>query len=102
MLTGSHHINFRVEGHSLGTDPGHFCNYFRSGGRLKSMAFPILPPYLIRHGAEKRCSVCGAVFGKYVKPTISRAFREHVEKEHRRTQNDSAKLIAPGNDHKVK
>jgi hypothetical protein len=68
------------------------------------MKFPSLPPYLISKGDQKQCSACGATFGKHVKPSISRAFREHVEKEHRVPHiSETAKLTAPGNyHHKVK
>lgn len=67
------------------------------------MKLPSLPPYLISKGDQKQCSVCGATFEKHVKPSLSRAFREHVEREHRtQRKSENAKLTAPGNYHKVK
>jgi hypothetical protein len=43
----------------------------------------ILPPHLTSVSRIKQCSVCGTVFPKDVKPSLSRAFRKHVEEVHR-------------------
>lgn len=42
-----------------------------------------LPPHLIQQGNVKRCSACNHPFPLDVKPSLSRAFRKHVEEVHR-------------------
>jgi len=42
-----------------------------------------LPPHLVRHGNIKRCSACNHPFADDVQPSLSRAFRKHVEDIHR-------------------
>ena len=42
-----------------------------------------LPPHLITQGNIKRCSACSHPFSFDVKPSLSRAFRKHVEEVHR-------------------
>lgn len=42
-----------------------------------------LPPYLVQHGNKKLCSACNHPFPLDAKPSLSRAFRKHVEEIHR-------------------
>ena len=42
-----------------------------------------LPPHLIQQGNVKRCSACNHPFPLDVKPSLSKAFRQHVEEVHR-------------------
>jgi hypothetical protein len=44
----------------------------------------ILPPHLTSVNRVKQCSACGAVFPADVKPSLSKAFRKHVEEVHRK------------------
>jgi hypothetical protein len=44
---------------------------------------PYSPPHLVQHGNQKRCSACNHPFALDVKPSLSRAFRQHVEEMHR-------------------
>jgi hypothetical protein len=43
-----------------------------------------IPPHLISVGRIKRCSECGREFPLDVKPSLGRAFVEHVRNEHQR------------------
>ncbi|HTM15480.1 MAG TPA: hypothetical protein VL135_01205 [Terracidiphilus sp.] len=47
-----------------------------------------LPPYLVQNGPMKRCSACNHPFALDVKPSLSRAFRKHVEEVHRTSVAD--------------
>jgi hypothetical protein len=42
-----------------------------------------LPPHLIQQGNMKRCSACNHPFPLDAEPSLSRAFRRHVEEVHR-------------------
>lgn len=42
-----------------------------------------IPPYLTTVLGKKRCSVCGLVFPKDSKPSLSKAFAEHVRNAHK-------------------
>jgi hypothetical protein len=43
-----------------------------------------IPPYLTTVSEKKVCSVCGLEFPKDSKPSVSRAFAEHVRKIHKK------------------
>ena len=62
----------------------------------------LLPLHLITSNREKRCSECGLVFDKDAKPSVSRAFADHVRKDHRAAIVGTGKLTAPGDYHKSK
>lgn len=63
----------------------------------------LLPPHLISFGTVKRCSECETIFDKDAKPSVSRAFADHVRKKHRAAIVESEKkLTAPADYHKVK
>lgn len=55
-----------------------------------------LPPYLIQQGATKRCSACNHPFPLDVKPSLSRAFRRHVEEVHRTVADDDGRKLTMG------
>jgi predicted small metal-binding protein len=42
-----------------------------------------LPPYLVRRNGKQRCSVCATPFAASSEQSVSKAFAEHVRKEHR-------------------
>jgi hypothetical protein len=42
-----------------------------------------LPPYLTTVMGKKRCSACGLEFPKNSKPSLSKAFAEHIRKVHK-------------------
>jgi len=42
-----------------------------------------IPPYLTTVLGKKRCSACGMVFPKDSKPSLSKAFAEHVRSVHK-------------------
>ncbi|MBS1801909.1 MAG: hypothetical protein JST28_01005 [Acidobacteria bacterium] len=52
------------------------------------MARLSLPPHLVTQGNVKRCSACSHPFPFDVKPSLSRAFRQHVEEVHRTSVAD--------------
>lgn len=52
-----------------------------------------LPPYLIRSGLGKKCSVCGMEFTSAAQPSLSRAFRQHVEEAHRGPKAESGQKL---------
>lgn len=41
-----------------------------------------MPPHLIEVNRRKRCSECGKVFSPDSKPSLSKAFAQHVRSEH--------------------
>jgi hypothetical protein len=48
-----------------------------------------IPPYLTTVSGKKCCSVCGLEFPKGVKPSLSKAFAEHIRKIHKaKNEND--------------
>lgn len=58
------------------------------------MARLSLPPHLVAQGIIKRCSACNHPFPLDVQPSLSRAFRKHVEEVHRNAvvDDDGRKL----------
>ena len=60
------------------------------------MSRPQLPPYLFTRLGKKECSICRKVFPKDSKPSISKAFAEHVRQAHPR--KGSGKDKANGKD----
>lgn len=63
----------------------------------------LLPPHLISVGAMKRCSECETTFDKGAKPSLSRAFADHVRNKHRAAISESGKTPpAPSDYHKTK
>src|SRR5690348_7475062 len=46
-----------------------------------------IPPYLTTVLGKKRCSACGLVFPKDSKPSLSKAFAEHVRSVHKPKKN---------------
>ena len=62
------------------------------------MTHSILPPHLVRDGNEKRCSACNHRFPIDAKPSLSKAFRKHVEEVHRSksAMDDSVRLTTMG------
>jgi hypothetical protein len=44
-----------------------------------------LPPHLVSNGDVKRCSECGVPFSNDVKPSLSKAFAEHIRTAHKQT-----------------
>jgi hypothetical protein len=55
------------------------------------MSRPNLPPYLFTRLGKKECSICRKVFPKDSKPSISKAFAEHVRVVHPRKGNGKDK-----------
>ena len=55
-----------------------------------------IPPYLTTSHSQKRCSKCGEVFPKDSKPSISKAFAEHVKAAHRGNVTETPTLAASG------
>jgi len=53
---------------------GNFCRVMRRSN---------LPPYLTTVMGKKRCSACDMEFPKDSRPSVSKAFAEHVRKAHR-------------------
>lgn len=53
-----------------GDREGHKCRRFR------------LPPHLVDRDGEKLCSACGVVIPADAKPSLSKAFVEHVRQVH--------------------
>ena len=47
------------------------------------MATSKLPAYLLTRLGKKECSLCGKVFPQDVKPSLGKAFAEHVREEHK-------------------
>jgi hypothetical protein len=52
-----------------------------------------MPPHLVDVGAEKRCSECRKPFPAESQPSLSRAFREHVQLEHKAPQPPKRDLL---------
>ena len=46
------------------------------------MPHTVLPAHLIEIGGVKRCSLCKHAFPADAKPSLSKAFRKHVEEAH--------------------
>jgi hypothetical protein len=53
------------------------------GGREWGMAKPPMAPYLTTTLGKKCCSLCRMVFTKDMKPSLSKAFAEHIRTKHR-------------------
>ena len=51
------------------------------------------PPHLIKRNGEKCCSVCKKVFTADSKPSVSKAFVEHVRNEHRPAPNPKEAVV---------
>jgi hypothetical protein len=60
----------------------------RNRNLLQVMPRPNLPPYLTTVTGKKRCSACGIEFPKDCKPSVSKAFAEHVRKVHKPKAED--------------
>lgn len=58
---------------------------FRAYSRLQ-MTQSALPPHLIHSRGMKRCSVCLKAFPDDAKPSVSQAFRKHLDEEHSKRQ----------------
>lgn len=56
--------------------------------QFRSMRKSGIAPYLTTAMGKKCCSACGQVFPKGVKPSLSRAFAEHVRKVHKPKRKD--------------
>jgi hypothetical protein len=62
-----------------------------------------LPPHLIDYQGARRCSICKMPFPPDLKPSVDKAFAEHVVKAHRPGQtseevNQAASQIVRGSD----
>jgi hypothetical protein len=55
-----------------------------------------LPPHLLASSRDgtKKCSLCGELFSKDSKPSLSRAFSDHVKAVHREPVAESSKSPA--------
>ena len=60
------------------------------------MARLSLPPHLVAQGLIKRCSACNHPFPVDAQPSLSRAFRKHVEEVHRNAVDDDGRKLTMG------
>ena len=54
-----------------------------------------LPPHLVERDGEKLCSACGAVMPADAKPSLSKAFVEHVRQMHKSVPKPDEKKPSP-------
>jgi hypothetical protein len=56
-----------------------------------------LPPHLVpaHNGEKKRCSVCHEEFTADAKPSLSKAFAQHVREKHQRSPEHTLRASRP-------